>query len=81
VSHDSGNKPQVAGWLPMYFALSPAVQWKAPYWALCVFSLLQGQQMLTTDVAVVRGLGRLFALYYHASPSYQIHKHIGCLYF
>ena len=43
----------VAGWLPMYFALSPTTHWRAPYWSLCLFSLLQGQQMLVTDVAVV----------------------------
>lgn len=55
-----GGAIGVAGWLPMYFALSPTTQWRAPYWSLCIFSLLQGQQQLVTDVAVVPTIARNF---------------------
>ena len=55
-----GGAIGVGGWLPMYFALSPTTQWRAPYWSLCVFSLLQGQQQLVTDVAVVPTIARNF---------------------
>ena len=55
-----GGAIGVAGWLPMYFALSPTTQWQAPYWSLCAFSILQGQQQLVTDVAVVPTIARNF---------------------
>lgn len=55
-----GGAIGVAGWLPMYFALSPTTRWHAPYWSLCAFSVLQGQQMLITDVAVVPTIARNF---------------------
>lgn len=63
-----GPRPVVAlggamgffGWGATFLALSPAVGWKCPYSILCLQNLLQGQQALTTDVAVVASTGRMF---------------------
>jgi hypothetical protein len=55
-----GGAIGVAGWLPMYFALSPSIGWRCPYSLLCIMSVLQGHQALTTDVAVVPTVARAF---------------------
>lgn len=50
----------VLGWGALWAGLSPAVGWQCPYWVLCLMNLTQGQQALTTDVAVVASTGRMF---------------------
>lgn len=50
----------VAGWLPLHFALARSGGWICPYWLLAIMSVLQGHQMLITDVAVVPAVARSF---------------------
>ena len=36
-----GGAIGVAGWLPMYFALSPSIGWRCPYSLLCIMSVVR----------------------------------------